>query len=70
MVDRIGADPVALARLDQGRAYEQARSACLFCRKTDACLRWLDARSETDRIPEFCPNLELLMALRKLNKNG
>lgn len=62
MIDRLGIDPVALVRLNNGEAYHEARAACLFCHKTDACLAWLDGTMQADQ-PGFCPNLELLKSM-------
>ena len=42
MMERLDVDSVTLARLRGGDAYAEARTRCLFCKTSDACLRWLD----------------------------
>lgn len=65
MMDRLGVDARALARLRQGEAYSEARTRCLFCEHADMCLTWLasDARRET--AASFCPNVPLFEACRQ-----
>lgn len=59
MMDRLDVDAVKLARMDEGRAYAQARTRCFNCRETDKCLEWLDAAETPKERPDFCPNLRL-----------
>lgn len=60
MMERLGVDGAALARLHQGQAYADARTRCLDCVSSDACVRLLDSNSEPDNPPEFCPTRRLL----------
>lgn len=64
MMDRLGVDPLAFARLRQGEAYAEARRRCLFCTAADECLRWLEHEGRPDDTPDFCPNLKLFELLR------
>jgi hypothetical protein len=59
VMDRLDVDPVALARLDGGRAFMTARSLCLHCGTSDICLRWLEHPPSPGEKAEFCPNLRL-----------
>lgn len=65
MMDRLGVDPVVFARLRQGEAYAEARSHCLFCKRADECLRWLESESVPHNAPTFCPSLPLFEACLK-----
>ena len=53
MVARLNVDAIALIRLERGDVYAKARSVCLFCHKSDVCLRWLD--QGTNGSPDFVP---------------
>ena len=64
MMDRLEVDTVAFVRLRMGEAYAEARSRCLVCHQTDACLRWLDGRDRSNTAPKFCPALELFAPCR------
>jgi hypothetical protein len=64
MMDRLGVDPLAFARLQQGEAYAEARRRCLFCVAADECLRWLEREVRPGDTPDFCPNLKLFELLR------
>ncbi len=64
MMARLNADAAALIRVRNGCAYAEARSACLLCRASEECLRWLGESS--DGSPDFCPNL----AFFKLGKSA
>jgi hypothetical protein len=59
MMDRLGVDQGAFARLRQGEVYAEARARCLFCGTTEKCLRWLEERDRPGAVPAFCPNLRL-----------
>lgn len=59
MMDRLDVDPVALARIDGGRAFMTARSLCLHCGTSDLCLRWLERARQPGETAEFCPNRPL-----------
>jgi hypothetical protein len=58
IMERLQVDVLALARLEEGRVYAQARARCISCGTADRCLRWLDGNPTADR-PVFCPNLRL-----------
>jgi hypothetical protein len=64
IMERLGVDPVALARLQQGQCYAEARARCLFCKSADTCLRWLESEATSPDVPDFCPNLPLFEASR------
>ena len=66
MLDRLDVDAAALVRLKNGDAYADARSRCLFCGTSDLCLRWLDGESRSDRSPDFCPNLRVFQAYKRV----
>jgi hypothetical protein len=65
MMQRLGVDPVKLARLRGGDAYAVARSLCLSCGTSEKCLRWIDGPAHADKRPEFCPNLTLFEACKR-----
>jgi hypothetical protein len=69
MMDRLDVDPVALARLKRGQAYQEAQAACLFCRQADRCLAWLDFDTAAEPNPEFCPNASVLMTCKRKDPN-
>jgi hypothetical protein len=64
-MERLGVDPVALARFRQGDAYAEARALCLFCAASERCLRWLDDPTQASTRPEFCPSLLLFEACKR-----
>ena len=66
MMERVGIDAAAAARLDKGMALSRARSKCLGCCRERQCSDWL-ARSEIDapgEPPEFCSDVEFFRRLR------
>lgn len=65
MMDRLGVDPMAFARLRQGEAYAEARTNCLFCLNADACLRWLENETAPQEAQTFCSNFGLFETCRK-----
>lgn len=65
MMERLGVDALALARLRKGEAYAEARKGCLFCPTTEECFAWLDATGEPEQGPDFCPNRKLLLSCRR-----
>ena len=67
MMDRIGVDAGKLVRLNEGRAYAEARTRCLDCCRTQTCLFWLEKPELAADRPEFCPNFELFEAY---SRNG
>jgi Family of unknown function (DUF6455) len=56
VMHRLGIDPLAAARLNDGVAFAAARRACLECRHERQCQRWLDASIALEAPPLFCPN--------------
>lgn len=60
----LGTDPLALARLDRGEAFNEARALCLSCSQVDRCQDWLALPAEARDRPAFCPNLALLERCR------
>ena len=65
MMDRLGVDPIAFARLQQGEVYAEARTRCLFCKSADECLRWLESKASPGEDPAFCPNVRLFAGCQK-----
>ncbi len=60
MMERVGVDPAAAARVDRGMAWYEARTRCIACCSDRQCRDWL-ACSETSAVlepPEFCRNGE------------
>jgi hypothetical protein len=66
VMERLDVDGAALARVDRGQVYAQARTRCLTCGTSDQCLRWLDSQAPLrDQAPGFCPNQRLFEAFRR-----
>ncbi len=60
MMERVGVNPAAAARIDRGMAWYEARTSCIACCSERQCSDWL-ARSEVEASsepPEFCHNAE------------
>jgi len=51
-----GVNPLAAARLDDGRAIVEARRACLTCPHVGACRDWMECSNGLPMPPDFCPN--------------
>lgn len=66
MMERLGVNAAALARLRGGEAYAEARMKCLKCVQSRECLLWLDADPPSAELPTFCPNLELFESCKKM----
>lgn len=65
MMDRMGVDPGRAARLQDGRAFARARTACLFCPVPRLCEQWLEQATGTPEPPAFCPNADFLTMCRQ-----
>lgn len=66
MMERLDVDGAALARVDRGQVYAQARARCLTCGTSDQCLRWLDGLTPVkDQASGFCPNQRLFEAFKR-----
>jgi Family of unknown function (DUF6455) len=66
MMERVGIDAAAAARLEKGMAFYKARTKCIGCSRERQCSDWL-ARSEFDapgEPPEFCSDAEFFRRLR------
>jgi hypothetical protein len=66
VMERVGVDASAAARLDKGMAWYEARVACVECSSQRECLDWL-ARlpgSASPQPPEFCHNSEFFRSCR------
>jgi hypothetical protein len=66
MMQRIGIDAAAAARLEKGMAFYKARTRCIGCFRERQCRDWL-ARSEIDapgEPPAFCSDAEFFRRLR------
>ena len=58
MMERVGVNPAAAARVDRGTAWYEARTSCIACCSERQCRDWLTL-SETQAVsapPEFCHN--------------
>ena len=58
MMERVGVNPAAAARLERGTAWYEARTSCIACCSERQCRDWLTL-SETQAVsapPEFCHN--------------
>lgn len=67
MLERLDVDVGTLARSRNGDVYAEARSICLFCGSSDKCLRWLEGHSQAEVRPDFCPNLHVFEACKKVH---
>lgn len=57
IIERLGIEPAAAARRDDGRAIAEARTACLHCPDAQTCEAWLNAaRGGLPVPPPSCPN--------------
>ena len=57
MMQRVSVSPVVAARVDGGMALREARTKCIFCRRVDACVPWLDGKDGSGDPRAFCPNV-------------
>lgn len=66
MMERVGVDASAAARLDEGMASYEARLACIECPSERECLDWLERlpASASPQPPDFCRNSEFLRSSR------
>ena len=58
MMARLGVDPVAGARLENGMAWYEARTRCIACHSEPQCQDWLK-RAPAEHLagaPDFCHN--------------
>jgi len=64
MIERTGGNPgiVMLTATDQD--VRSAMFACLGCRNTDACKKWLAEDHSGAEPPSFCPNASRLSRLQ------
>jgi hypothetical protein len=60
VMQRLGVDPVAAARVDNGIAFYEARTKCISCCQERECRAWLQFTSERLDPAEFCPNAQFL----------
>jgi hypothetical protein len=56
MTERLGMDRAALARIDQGMAWYEARSRCIACCRETVCRQWLETARAPAAPPDFCAN--------------
>ncbi len=68
MLDRLGIEPLSLARLDQGEAFQVVSRTCFECTKAHECRHWLAHADITETPPRFCPNLDTLQRCRKTDE--
>ena len=67
MMERVGVNPVAAARLDRGMAWYEARTKCIACHSERQCRAWIE-RSQADpssEPPEFCQNAEFFRSCKE-----
>jgi hypothetical protein len=65
MIDRLGLDPVMLARGRLGHNLRSALRTCQSCSAEDVCRDWLVRAPHTlERAPRFCPNAERFARVR------
>ena len=65
MIERVGAKPAAIARVDRGMAWYEARTKCIDCRHEQACRDWLERSPASPAQPDFCANAELFRSCLK-----
>ena len=58
MIERLGVNPAAAARLEKGMAWYEARSQCIACHNEGKCQEWLKRApvEPSDEPPGFCAN--------------
>jgi hypothetical protein len=63
MMERLGVDRAALARIDRGMAWYEARSRCIACCRETACRQWLETARAPAAPPDFCANAGLFRSI-------
>jgi len=64
MMQRLGIDPSAAARIRRGAALAAASRTCLGCANGTECQEWLcDPAHRLSGAPPFCPNADLFAEL-------
>jgi hypothetical protein len=58
MMQHMSVDRLAAARVDGGMAWYEARTKCIFCRRENECVHWLEGLEGTGDPRQFCPNVE------------
>jgi hypothetical protein len=56
MMSRLGIDMLTAVRIDQGRAFVDARTKCRNCEHEAECRAWLESPETRPLLPGFCPN--------------
>ena len=56
MIEHMGVDPAAAARLDGGTAWYEARTRCIACHAERQCEAWLARTPRGAQAPAFCHN--------------
>ena len=61
MMERLGVDPAAAARLENGMAWYEARSQCIACPSERQCREWLKRAAIAPLLgpPDFCDSSAL-----------
>ena len=62
MIESVGVDPMALARLDRGMAWYEGRTRCIDCRHERQCRDWVEQQAALATPPDFCANAALFRA--------
>jgi hypothetical protein len=65
MVDRLGIDPVDLARDCLGYRLSTAVRRCQACDAGATCRAWLDRTTTAENAPAFCPNADIFAFARR-----
>ena len=66
MMERVGAEPSKAVRMQQGLAWQEARTQCLGCPDGRRCRDWLEATEPTTQPPDFCRGAALLRRCRTM----
>jgi Family of unknown function (DUF6455) len=56
VMERVGVDPSAAARLDRGMAWYEARTRCIACCDERQCRTWLECSNPPTALPPSCSN--------------
>jgi hypothetical protein len=67
MLDALGVNPAAAARIDHGAAFYEARTRCIACVVDQGCRTWLSKLEgkKAAAPPAFCVNANFLRVARQ-----
>ena len=69
VMERVGVDPAAAARVDRGMAWYEARTRCIACCNERQCRAWLACSNPPTALPQSCPNAEFFRRCRTRRRN-